>query len=226
LDADDHFEFDDFSWRRAPVLLADRLGLRPASVAIGAVGVLAVGLGAWWALRPPPPPVETVLPMVADVPALSSSTTSGPAVVVVHVDGAVVRPGVHEVTVGSRVIDAVEAAGGLGNNADRSRVNLAQQVADGQRIWIPLIGEAAPDVVTGGAGTSGAFADGNTTGSIVLSRASVAQLETLPGIGPALAAAIVEHRDREGSFRTVEDLLEVAGIGPVKLEAIRDLVRP
>jgi competence protein ComEA len=226
LNADDHFEFDDYSWRRMPVLFADRLGVRPVSVVVGAISVLAAGFGAWWALRPPPPPPDETLPVIADISALSSTTTAGPQVLIVHVDGAVARPGVHDVVSGSRVIDAVEAAGGLADNADRSRVNLAQQVADGQRIWIPAIGEVAPEVVIGAAATAGGVAEWETAGLIDLSRASAAQLETLPGIGPSLAAAIVEHRDREGSFRNVDDLLGVTGIGPAKLEALRDLVHP
>ena len=225
MDADDLLEPDDFSWRRAPVMLADRLGVRPLSVVLGTIGVLAAGFGAWWALRPPPPPVEEVLPVVTEVAVIPTTSTSVVSVLVVHVDGAVVRPGVHDVVAGSRVIDAVEAAGGLTGEADRSRVNLAQPVADGQRIWIPTVGEDAPAPVVGGP-LAPASGEGTGDGPVSLSTANAAQLESLPGIGPALAAAILDHRDREGAFERVDDLLQVPGIGPAKLDALRDLVQP
>lgn len=228
MDADDLLELDDdFSWRRAPVVLADRLGVRPASVVVGLLGVVAAGFGAWWALRPPPPPVEDALPVVSAVPIVTSTTTTVPLVLVVHVDGAVARPGVHDVVAGSRVIDAVQAAGGLTADADRSRINLAQAVADGQRIWVPAIGEEAPPAVVGGAADGGGgHGPASPGGPISVSTATAAELESLPGIGPSLAAAIIDHREREGPFVAVDDLLDVAGIGPAKLDAIRDLVEP
>ena len=226
MDADEPLELDDdFSWRRAPVLVADRLGVRPLSVVAGVVGIAAAGLGAWWALRPPPPPVEDSLPVVSEVAVVPTTSTSVALVLVVHVDGAVARPGVHDVVAGSRVIDAVEAAGGLTTDADRSRINLAQPVADGQRIWVPAVGEDAPEAVVGGPPAS-TVGETGPAGSVALSTASASELESLPGIGLALAAAIVEHREREGPFERVDDLLDVAGIGPAKLDAIRDLVAP
>lgn len=243
MDADAQSQVDDpsahvdlpsvdqsFSWRRSPLELSDRLGVRPSSVVSGVLAVVAVGFGGWWALRPPPPPVEETLPIVSDVSlATSSTTTQAPLILVVHVDGAVAHAGVHEVVAGSRVIDAVEAAGGLTTEADRSRINLAQLVADGQRVWVPSVGEDAPPAIVGpGVGVGGTTdAAGQSVGRVVsLSEASPAELESLPGIGPSLAAAIVEHREREGAFGRVDDLLAVSGIGPAKLDAIRDLVVP
>ena len=122
---DDHA----FSWRRAPVQLADRLGVRPAGLLGAVVAVLAAGLGGWWALRPPPPPVEDTLPQAAAMSTAPPPPPSVPGVLVVHVDGAVAQPGVHEVVAGARVIDAVQAAGGLGPSADRTRINLAQPLS-------------------------------------------------------------------------------------------------
>ena len=225
MDVDESFQ-PEFSWRRAPVLLADRLGVRPLGLIGGALAVIAAALGAWWALRPPPPPAEEVLPFVQDVSTPASTVApAASGIVVVHVDGAVAHPGVHELHTGARVADAVDAAGGLDDDADRRAINLAQVVGDGQRIWVPTIGEDDPvAVVTGGDGA--AAGDAEAGGLVSLSTASAAALEALPGIGPSLAAAIVEHRVREGSFESVDDLLAVTGIGPAKLDAIRDLVVP
>ena len=214
----------DVDWRRAPRLLADRLGISPAAVMLGLLTVIAAAAGAWWAFRAPPTVVEEMLPLVGDVAvAVPSTTTQAPAPLVVHVDGAVAEPGVHHVVLGSRVVDAIEAAGGLTQDADRSRLNLAVLVEDEQRVWVPRLGEPEPSVVapTGGDGLRSA-ANG---GVVDINRASATELEALPGIGPSLAAAIVDHREREGTFGSVEELLSVAGIGPAKLAQLRPLAR-
>jgi competence protein ComEA len=145
------------------------------------------------------------------------------ATIVVHVDGAVSRPGVHELRLGARVVDAVEAAAGLLPEADRERLNLAAPVSDGQRVWVPRVGEDEPAVVplSGGSTLAG---DGSTAPTVDLNTADQAALETLPGVGPSIAAAILRHRDQEGPFERVEDLLEVAGIGPTRLLQIEALV--
>ena len=219
----------EFSWRRAPELLADRLGTTPVALLAGLVMVVAAAFGAWWAMRPPPPPpAEDSLPRIASIEIVSATTTvPAPGPLVVHVDGAVLVPGVHEVREGGRVIDAIEAAGGLSPDADSTRLNLALLVGDQQRIWVPRQGEEEPSVVL----PSGAFdpsTDGSGTGRddlVDINRADTNKLESLPGIGPSLAAAIVEHRDREGPFRSVDDLLDVAGIGPAKLDQLRPRAR-
>jgi competence protein ComEA len=152
-----------------------------------------------------------------------------PAQLVVHVAGAVMSPGVVHLAGGSRVVDAVRAAGGLRADADPDRTNLAAPLTDGQRVVVPVLGQPLPsDVVLPGApvepdGGSGADATG-TAGPIDLNAATEAELDTLPGVGPATAQAIVAHREAEGPFRTVDDLLDVRGIGEAKLEAVRDLV--
>ncbi len=149
-------------------------------------------------------------------------------VIVVHVDGAVARPGVHELAPGSRVVDAIDAAQGLRADADRSRLNLAAPVGDGQRVWVPVVGEDEPPVVavSGGSGSpgSGERADGVGTGPLDLNSAGVEELETLPGVGPSIAAAIARHREDNGPFARVEDLLEVPGIGPARLAQLEALV--
>lgn len=164
----------------------------------------------------------------------SGSSTSVPVGdLVVHVAGAVSAPGVVEVRSGGRVVDAVRAAGGLRADADPDRVNLAAPLTDGQRIVIPVLGqeppaEVAPVQLPGDPSDPGATGAGGsgpaTSGPIDLNSADAAQLDELPGVGPSTAAAILEHREREGPFRSVDGLLDVRGIGEAKLEALRDLV--
>jgi competence protein ComEA len=149
----------------------------------------------------------------------------------VFVSGEVAAPAVYELPAGSLIWDAVEAAGGFTAEAEREAVNLAQPVSNGLHVHIPAMGEAAeiPLVsepmplataerveVTIGEPAAGALVNVNT--------ATAAELELLPGIGPALAAAIIEYRTSNGPFTTVEELMDVPGIGPAKLEQMRALV--
>ena len=212
--------------------IADRLGISAWSVIVGSVAVSAAALAGWWAFATPdPPPVETVLPRADALdpvlsvvpPAPESSDRSADATVVVHVDGAVGRPGVHELRNAPRVVDAIEAAGGLLADADRERLNLAAPIADGQRLWVPWVGEQEPAVVSL-AGGAAAPDEEIGDGLVDLNTADQAALETLPGVGPSIAAAILQHRQREGMFERVEDLLEVAGIGPSRLAQLESLV--
>lgn len=204
--------------------LADRWGTTPAGVVGTGLALLTVVVGAWWVLRPAAsPPVEAVLPRVDTVaPTIAPPTSTRPPALVVHVDGAVNRPGLHELPAGSRVADAVRAAGGLTDDADRTRINLAAPVLDGSRVWIPTRGEeAAPPVLTGATAGTGAA---GSAGPVDVNTADPATLESLPGIGPTIAAAIVETRTDRGGFASVDELVEVPGIGPTRLEALRDLV--
>ena len=155
-----------------------------------------------------------------------------PAELYVHVAGAVSAPGLYVLVPGARVADAVTAAGGFAADADGDRINLAAELDDGQQVYVPRHGEPDRPALAGGGQGPGAGAGGAGTGGPVatpeapvdVNSASVEQLEALPGIGPSIAAAIVRHRDEHGPFRTVDDLADVAGIGPAKLEAIRELV--
>lgn len=208
--------------------LADRLGITPWAIAVGVAAVVAAGIGAWWAFAPPaPPPAEEVLPSVTEIAVVVPTTAPmAPTTMLVHVDGAVMRPGVHELDLDSRVVDAVDAAGGLRADADRARLNLAAVLTDGQRVWVPVIGEDEPAVVGPDGGGVVGSADGAdaATGVVNLNTADTAALEALPGVGPSIAAAIIRHRDSKGAFQRVEDLLEVAGIGPSRLAQIEGLV--
>ena len=156
------------------------------------------------------------------------STTSGS--VVVHVTGAVARPGVVTLRAGSRVADAVDAAGGASADADTEQLNLARVLTDGEQIRVPRVGEVLPDPVPqpGGAATPGAGTApgkpgaGSASGTVNINTASASELEKLPGIGPALAQRIVEYRDSHGPFASVDSLTDVPGIGKAKLEALRE----
>lgn len=152
---------------------------------------------------------------------LSTTSTSQPgAEVVVHVAGAVMHPGVVELPLGSRVIDAVEAAGGGVVDADLDRLNLAAKVADGERVLVPRIGELTVSAPDGSLGEPDA-----TAGALVnLNTATTAQLEELPGIGPVLAGAIVDEREQRGGFRSVNELRDVRGIGEQRFADLRELV--
>jgi competence protein ComEA len=202
--------------------------------ALAAVALLVVGAGvAGYALvrTPPAPPTEQLLPYApgaggpaAPGPGASTSSTMAPGLVV-HAAGAVAVPGVHRLPAGSRVEDLLAVAGGPAADADLDRVNLAAPVTDGQRVWIPRVGEATPPAVaTGSPAATGTEAGGEPDGPIDLNTATAEQLDTLPGVGPATAAAIIEHRERHGPFRAVDDLLDVPGIGDAKLAQLRDLV--
>jgi competence protein ComEA len=208
------------------------------------IGVLAAVLGCWfwWHVATGAPqvvPLSEVSPAVADKPTAEArdATASGadPAAttgtIIVHVAGAVARPGVVRLPQGSRLHEAITAAGGGTAGADPDRLNLASLLEDGQKVLVPERGgpgpaEPAPGETDGsgggGAGGSGAAADGR---KIDLNSAGVEELGTLPRVGPVLAQRIVDWRKQHGRFKTVEELDAVDGVGPKLLEALRPLVR-
>lgn len=137
---------------------------------------------------------------------------------VVHVAGAVGRPGVYRLASGSRVTDAVERAGGPTADADPNAINLAAPLADGQQVVVP---EKAPSGSTAAAASSSAATDG----PISLGTATVEDLDTIEGIGPVTAGDIIEFRDQHG-VSSVDDLDQISGIGPATMEALRASLRP
>lgn len=178
--------------------------------------LVAVGTGLWWGLAGGAQPIPVGVP---DESAAGSEWESVPspdataaAELVVHVAGAVQRPGLVSVRPGSRVADAIAAAGGVTGEAIETAVNLAAPVSDGMQVVVPSMADPS------GAGSTGG--DGRTH----VNQASVAELEALPGVGPVLAERIAAHRDANGPFETVEDLLDVPGIGESKLDAMRDAI--
>lgn len=195
------------------------------------VATVIVCTGGWWLLRAPAPPTEASLPRAstttadAGVTTSTTVTTEPPRPVVVHVAGAVAIAGVYELPPGARVIDAVVAAGGPLADAATDALNLAASLADGSRVYVPVVGEeVAGALVTGGGPAVGEASEALPSGPLNVNQATAADLESLPGVGPATATAIVTERERNGPFLGVDDLLRVPGIGPAKLAALRDLV--
>ncbi len=134
--------------------------------------------------------------------------------VVVHVAGAVRRPGVYRLPIGARVTDAVERAGGLSPKALEDSINLAARLTDGQQVVVPL------------AGPGGAAAVGDTAGRVSLGSATVEQLDGIEGIGPVTAQKIIDFRDQQGGLSSIDQLDEISGIGPATMEALRSKLQP
>lgn len=164
---------------------------------------------------------------------LAPGITTTSVFLVIHVAGAVKQPGVHRVAAGARIDDAVRAAGGPTPGANVDALNLAAPLTDGSRVYVPTRGETAAPVVVDptpapGYVTAGAQSSGGATvasGPVDLNTATAEQLDTLPGVGPATAAAIIEYRTQHGRLRSVTELLEIRGIGDAKLASLRSKVR-
>jgi competence protein ComEA len=142
----------------------------------------------------------------------------------VDVAGAVRRPGLYKVPSGSRLAAALERAGGVSRRGDQAGVNLASPLHDGQQVIVPLRGTAGGAAAAAAPGAGGAA--GPASGPISLGQATEAQLETLDGIGPALAGRIIEYRQQHGGFRSIEELKEVSGIGDKRFAALRSSIVP
>ena len=156
-----------------------------------------------------PPPAPTPLP------------TATPAPIRVYVSGAVRRPDVYELPPGTIIRDALAAAGGATSDADLDCINLALEVRDQQQVYVPRRGEASPP----SPGASGGANARETTGvKVNINTATAAELETLPRIGPTMAQRIVEYRQANGPFKTVEDIQNVPGIGPTTFAGLKDLI--
>jgi competence protein ComEA len=213
---------------------------RAGVIALAAVGVIAVLVTVFTLVRDKPPPVVSAkLPPVQMVSSASPTPSPAPNAdepVVVSVVGLVHKPGLVTLNPGARIADALTAAGGALDGADLIGLNMARRVADGEQI---IVGIAAPPGQPTAMGSSispepgtAAPADAPSTtgnasapgGLVDLNMATAEQLDTLPGIGPVTAAAIVAWRDANGRFTSVDQLGDVDGIGPARLEKLRDLV--
>lgn len=194
------------------------------------VALTLVGVGFWYSRSLPrqvsisstpsaPPSAPTVsAPFAASGSPAPASPSPGGATVIVDVAGWVRDPGVFEFPAGSRVIDAVKRAGGAKSSADLASLNLAALLVDGSQILVPKAGAPA------GASATGASPGAAGAGLVDVNTASESELETLTGVGPVLAAAILQYRTDHGPFTSVEQLEDVSGIGPATLEALRPQV--
>lgn len=155
-----------------------------------------------------------------NVPPTATSEPT-PAPVVVYISGAVAQPDVYELPPDARVIDVVRAAGGLTDDADSERVNLAARIHDAEHIHVPRVGEPAPPPE---ASTDAPSGSDSSSGLININTASAAELTELDGIGEITAQRIVDYRNTNGPFPSIESLQDVQGIGPVILEQMRPLI--
>lgn len=233
-------------WRERLRCAVDDASVRRAGRGLAAVFGVIVAAGVGWKLyATSAPPVEASLPFASatttpvasqvDTASTAASDPSpdagalgavvfedSPAPVVVHVAGAVAKPGLVVGQTGWRVDDAIRGAGGALGPADLDRLNLAALVVDGERIFVPAVGEEVPPVL---ASERSAGVDRQVPIVVDLNTADLIELQSLPGIGPATASTIVEHREVHGGFASVDALVAVRGIGPATLEALRDHVR-
>lgn len=194
-------------WReKLQDLAARRREAWPLLLLIGALALLALVVGGREA------PAQVAPPATSQTPA-AWSATAGPEVVLVHVAGAVRRPDLYEFPAGARVADAIDTAGGPLRGADLDALNLAQPLADGAQVLVPEKGQQT--VFASPSGTSPSEV------AIPLNSADQAQLETIPGIGPVTATAILDHREALGGYESIDQLLDVDGIGPATLDDIR-----
>jgi competence protein ComEA len=192
--------------------------LTPRQIALYALALLTlVVLAAWYAGRG-----DGTSAAVAAAPAIEVDDPDRGGTLVVHVAGAVHRPGVYRMRRGARVDDAVTRAGGPRRRADLGAVNLAAELEDGRQILVPLRPPAASSSVA----PAGAAAAAPQPGvPLNLNTATLEQLDTLQGIGPATAQQIVDYREEHGGFGSVEELDQVPGIGETRMAALRDKVR-
>jgi competence protein ComEA len=169
----------------------------------------------------------------AKVP-LGSDIPSDQGGIVVQVEGAVANPGLVYLPAGSRISDAIEAAGGFSSDADRNVVNLASIVQDGQRIDVPRVNQQSSSAGSGRYNVdiqpvnipldSSTGANRSTSGLVNINTSDINQLASLPGIGPELAQRIIGYRTINGGFRQIEDIMQVAGIGEGRFGDIKDLI--
>jgi competence protein ComEA len=148
-----------------------------------------------------------------------------PQNIMVDVKGQIQHPGIYQSTTDERVMDVINRAGGFTVKADENQVNLAEHVHDEMVIYIPAKGEGVPQQ-TVGEGSSSIITQSTTEsqGKVDLNKADINQLQTLPGIGPAKAAAIIEYREKSGKFNTPEDLKNISGIGDKTFDKLKDLI--
>lgn len=177
------------------------------------IAVALAGAGLWYQ-RSLPRPIQ--VRETAATSGVQATASPEPAVVLVDVAGWVRDPGVYEFREGDRVIDAIEAAGGPRRGAALEGLNLAAPLVDGTQVLVPRKGATPPG--------AGPVASGAGTGLVNVNTAGAAELETLPGVGEVIAQRIIDHRTAHGPFTSVDQLIDVSGIGEATLASLRDLV--
>jgi competence protein ComEA len=208
---------------------------RNRHVVFAIFSVMAISGAAIFYLRQPAESPIEILTVEATATPVATATPAPPptpAPVRVYITGAVVKADVYFLPAGSIVKDLVEAAGGLTAEADLVRINQALELQDQQHIHIPAIGEENPPPAVQGGGPASPASDagaGNNAGAaggglINLNTASLEQLDTLPGIGPALAQRIIDYRESTGPFTTIEEITQVSGIGETTFTKLKDLI--
>ncbi|MFJ6796708.1 helix-hairpin-helix domain-containing protein [Streptomyces sp. NPDC091268] len=225
---------------RLPAWLQARCGVEPRTVAaVSVVLAVAVGLAAqqFWSARPqavtaPQVVAPAAAPAAAAAPLPGPSSVAGGGRIVVDVSGKVREPGVRRLPAGSRVEDALSAAGGVRPGTDTTGLNLARVLVDGEQVLVgapaPPSAGSGPAGLAGmaGPGMAGSGVVGPASGPLSLGTATAEQLDRLPGVGPVLAQHIVDFRTARGGFRSVEELRQVNGIGERRFADLRKLVRP
>lgn len=226
----------------------------PRRLIFSAFSMLAVLTAGWLLVRPSGPPIESVVPRASGVGVMVNSSTVAPMPLTlkVHVTGAVLQPGVYQLSSTARVVDAVMAAGGAAKSADLERINLAQTLIDTEQVFVPTRTArkspitvaprlkpsrttVVPPTVPGAlppidprisTTVVPALSGGSATASskININTASADQLDALPGVGPSTAKAIISYRTQKGLFKKISDLMNVPGIGPAKFDAMRSQV--
>ena len=216
-------------WQR----VSDFINLHGARRIVASAAVACVlAVGAWWLVRVPPAPVESAISFtstsVSEGTVQSVGQVQSALQIVVHVAGEVRRPGVYELPPGSRIIDAVNAAGGTTARADVEVINLATPLIDSSQVYVPAKGSVRkPSFARPQPGMNAGTSTGSqqtSSGLVNINRATAAELEKLPGVGPSTAQAIIDYRNSHGPFASPEDLLNVKGIGPSKFAAMQPLV--
>lgn len=203
-----------------PAALVVRRAVR-ARVGVGAaivfvlvglgIAVLVSALGSHGSSQLVAPPTSSATPAASG----AARSASGGAIVYIHILGAVAKPGLYLLRDGDRTVDAVAASGGFTAVADQSGLNLARLLVDGEQILVATIGEI-PAAAAPGATTVG--------GKVNINTADGTALETLPGVGPAMAKRIIDWRTKNGRFTALEDLMSVTGVGEKTFDSLKDLV--
>lgn len=220
---------DDF-FQRVPkkAVLSFAIGISCFAVAWGMVSLFSGRFSKTPSGMEAGPALSIQRPVALPEPAPPTEERAPAKEWVLYITGGVAAPGVYHLPAESRVYHLVDAAGGLTAQADRVQINLAMPLADGVHIHVPLVGEGTPTPTSQRGAPASAVplvSPGPLpVGTVNLNRASRAELETLPGVGPATAEAIVAYRESRGGFASVDELLKVRGIGPKKMEELRKVV--